>query len=85
MIPEFDSDGELPPGVHVATLDEVRQRFGIFSLTNRRPQLFTKLSELVEVARVSGIVDRLIIAGSFVTAKAAPNDVDVLIIFNTEK
>jgi len=83
VIPEFDSDGELPPGVHIATLEEVRQRFGRFSRTDRRPKLFGKLSELHEVARDSGIVDRFIIAGSFVTVKAVPNDVDILIIFNS--
>ena len=82
MIPEFDFDGELPPGVHTATLEDVRQRFGRFSRTDRRPKLFAKLSELVEAARTAGIVDRFIIAGSFVTAKAVPNDVDILIIFN---
>ncbi len=82
MIPEFDFDGELPPGVHTATLEEIRQRFGRFSRTDRRPKLFAKLSELVEAARNAGIVDRFIIAGSFVTAKAVPNDVDILIIFN---
>ncbi|MBI1925311.1 hypothetical protein HYR99_13800 [Candidatus Poribacteria bacterium] len=83
MIPEFDVDGDLPPSVHVATLEEIGQRFGKFSQTDRRPQLFAKLSELVEAARAAGVVDRFIIAGSFVTAKAVPNDVDILIIFNT--
>jgi hypothetical protein len=82
VIPEFDFEGDLPPGVHIATVGEVKERFGRFSRTDRRPKLFAKLSELHEAARNAGIVDRFIIAGSFVTAKAAPNDVDVLIIFN---
>jgi hypothetical protein len=93
VIPEFDFEGDLPPGVHIATVGEVKERFGRFSRTDRRPKLFAKLSELHEAARNAGIVDRFIIAGSFVTAKAVPNDVrfahqrlrlmvDVLIIFN---
>ena len=82
MIPEFDFEGDLPPGVHIATVGEVKERFGRFSRTDRRPKLFAKLSELHEAARNAGIVDSFVIAGSFMTAKAAPNVVDVLIIFN---
>ena len=28
MIPDFDEQGYLPPGVHVASLDEIEARFG---------------------------------------------------------
>jgi hypothetical protein len=28
MIPPFNDDGRLPPGVHPATLDEIDARFG---------------------------------------------------------
>jgi hypothetical protein len=28
MLPEFDATGDLPPGVHRATVNEVMQRFG---------------------------------------------------------
>ena len=28
MIPDFDENGYLPPGIHKATLDEISERFG---------------------------------------------------------
>jgi hypothetical protein len=28
VIPDFDQDGYLPPGVHPATIDEIAERFG---------------------------------------------------------
>ena len=31
MIPEFDERGYLPPGIHLASLEEVIERFGVQS------------------------------------------------------
>ena len=31
MLPEFDEVGNLPPGIHRATIEEVVQRFGVGS------------------------------------------------------
>jgi hypothetical protein len=28
LIPEFDQYGDLPPGLHVATMEEIAERFG---------------------------------------------------------
>jgi hypothetical protein len=82
MIPEWTQDGFLPPGVYLATLEEVEQRFVYFDRSNRRLQLFARFKELVQEARNSNIVQQLYLAGSFVTSKPEPNDFDCIIVFD---
>ncbi len=81
MIPPFDNDGDLPPGVYQATWAEFQRRLCIFARSDRRLKLCTLIEQLIVEARTSGIVEQLIIAGSFVTAKEEPNDYDAVIIF----
>jgi hypothetical protein len=71
-IPGLNDAGLLPPGVHDCTLDELRQRFGVFQTTDRRPKLFDKLQQLVQEAWATGFVAEIIVDGSFVTAKPDP-------------
>lgn len=75
MIPAFDEYGNLPPGVHVATLEEITDRFGAGS-AEREAQ---ELKEFVRWARLANI-RRMVVNGSFVTALDSPNDVDVVIL-----
>lgn len=77
-VPPLDESGNLPPGVHLATLAEVERVFGHGS--PRRDWLWKKLVEVVEVARTSGKVKRLIIWGSFVTRKEIPGDLDLFLV-----
>src|ERR1041384_3846131 len=79
-IPELNSVGLLPSGLFDSELPEVRVRFGAFSGSDRRPQLFARLEELVRVMRLSGLFEELIIDGSFVTSKERPNDIDLIAI-----
>lgn len=79
-IPTLNADGILPEGIHACGLDEIKARFGSFQGSDRRPQLFAKLEELIGELRKSSLIVALVVNGSFVTAKAAPNDVDVLIV-----
>lgn len=83
-LPPLDPEGFLPLGVHNVTLEEVRERFGQFQSSDRRPRLFEKLEEYVDVARRSGVVVRLIIDGSFVTAKADPEDIDLVAVVKAD-
>ena len=76
MIPEFDERGYLPPSVHVATLDEVRQRFGN---NVRRNELLSNFNVLLEVIRRVG-ASRLFLDGSFVTDKEIPGDIDAILV-----
>ena len=79
-IPPLNSDGRLPPGVHAATADEIRQQFGGFQGNHQRPRLFMRLTELAAAMQGSGLFESLLIDGSFVTAKPAPNDIDVIAV-----
>lgn len=84
MLPEFDIDGDLPPGIHQATLDELEAQLGRFVVSDRRINLFGLFRQLMTMARSSGIVDRLLVGGSFVTAKPEPNDIDVVVIISVD-
>lgn len=76
-IPPFRADGYLPEGLHLASEAEVLFRFG--SSTRRRRQLALRLRRWLELAREVG-GRRLLIDGSFVTAKEEPNDIDAVIL-----
>jgi len=79
-IPPLNADGLLPPGVHPATADEIRQQFGGFQGNDQRPRQFVRLTELAAAMQRSGLFESLLIDGSFVTAKPAPNDIDIIAV-----
>jgi hypothetical protein len=79
-IPPLNSDGVLPAGLFDCTLQEVRARFGSFAGSDQRARLLERLENLAGVMRSSGLFEALIIDGSFVTAKPAPNDIDLLAV-----
>ena len=76
-IPAFRSDGYLPPGVHVCTEAEATSRFGVAS--HRRRRLITRVRRWCELGRAIG-ARRLLLDGSFVTAKDEPEDVDAVML-----
>jgi hypothetical protein len=72
MIPEWSTNGDLPPGVRFATWTEIDKRFA-FNL--RRQQLLAGFREACELLRKAGC--RLVyLDGSFVTTKEYPGDFD---------
>jgi hypothetical protein len=77
VIPPFDDNGYLPPGIHRATLEEVAARFGRGPELRRVPM--ESLTWLVDLARRVG-AERLIVNGSFVTDVREPNDVDCVLL-----
>lgn len=72
MIPEFDDNGNLPPGIHLANLDEIEERF---VYNHHRRSLFEGLWVLIEELRKASCA-RLYLNGSFITNKELPNDYD---------
>ena len=82
MIPAFTEQGFLPPGIYQATLDEFKERFVIFQRSDRRLRLFVQLEKLLDQAARAGIVKRILIAGSFVSAKPEPNDFDCIVVLD---
>ncbi|MGH7169692.1 MAG: DUF6932 family protein [Gemmataceae bacterium] len=77
-IPAFNEEGDLPPGVHRATLSDVLERFGQGAV--QRCAVAARLSRLYQLAVSTGHLARFVVFGSFVTAKADPNDVDVILL-----
>ena len=74
-LPPFEPiTGRLPPGEHVATWEEVVDRFG---WNRRRRQLLDGLAEALALLADDGCT-RVWINGSFVTAKDEPGDFDVV-------
>lgn len=72
-IPDLDpATGYLPPGLHTATLAEIRIRFGT---TRKRLQLLAGLEWAAAQLFSAGVLD-LRIDGSFVTEKPEPGDID---------
>lgn len=77
MIPPFNDDGFLPPGIYPASLEEIQARFG------RNPELrrvqMQSIRWMVELAVKAG-VQRIILNGSFTTDIMEPNDVDCVLL-----
>ena len=79
VIPDF-IDGVLPDGIHTCTLEEVAGRFGRFQGSDRRPKLTNALKRYVAEVQALGVASALIIDGSYVTIKARPNDIDIILV-----
>lgn len=78
-IPELDEDGELPPGRHVATREELLVKF-VYEAPHveHRQRIFRALMAHAARMRVHFPVFTMWIDGGFVThKKAPPKDVDV--------
>ena len=78
MIPEFQKDGNIPKGLYKATLQEVREVFGTGSA--KRKLLIGNLENIIELAKSTGKLERVIIWGSFISNKDFPQDIDLLLI-----
>ena len=81
-LPEFDKKGELPLGVHRATLDAVVERFGYG--TRQRKDVTSRLVRIYGIARRTGKLERFVLFGSYVTTKPAPQDIDIILIMRDD-
>ncbi|RUT08231.1 hypothetical protein DSM106972_013990 [Dulcicalothrix desertica PCC 7102] len=72
MIPDFDENGNLPPGVHFCEWDEFVDRFGY---NDGRALLITGLQMAMEQLQAAGC-RTIYLNGSFVTIKPDPVDFD---------
>ena len=72
VIPGHDKDGQLPPGVHQATWDELRVRFGDGP---QRARLLAGLYRAARSLKSAGALT-LYVDGSFVSTKENPSDFD---------
>ncbi|MBM4257969.1 MAG: hypothetical protein FJ147_19015 [Deltaproteobacteria bacterium] len=76
-IPPFRSDGYLPEGLYVCSVADVLFRFG--SSSRRRRRLALRVRRWVELGQQVG-AQRLLVDGSFVTAKEEPHDIDSVLL-----
>lgn len=76
MIPKYINSKAsweiLPPGIHDATINEIRDRF---TFTERRVELFNGLIKALSELKKSGC-KMVYIDGSFITSKPIPRDYD---------
>jgi hypothetical protein len=76
--PEFNELGDLPIGLHRATIADVIAHFG--RGTAQRVAVTARLEHIYELARHTGCLQRFIIFGSYITAEPNPHDVDVFLV-----
>jgi len=81
-LPQLNRTGELPEGVHQATLDEVIAQFG--SGSAQRQEVTARLQRVYHLAYATRKLERLILFGSYITAKPDPNDVDVVLVIRDD-
>jgi hypothetical protein len=72
-IPILNELGELPPGIHVANLDEIEREFG--NSNSKRSKLMSGLKMAADNFKQAGVT-KIFVDGSFATAKEEPNDID---------
>ena len=72
MIPEFDENGNLPPGVHFCDWQEFVERFGT---NDTRRRMIAGLQLAMTQLKAAGC-RTIYINGSFVTIKPNPQDFD---------
>ena len=79
-LPPLTSNGDLPLGVHRASLQEVLDRFGTGS--RQRMAVAERLERVYRLAHATGHLARFVVFGSFVTDKPEPRDVDVFLVMD---
>ncbi len=75
-LPSLTSDGFLPPGMHVATLDQLRYSFGGSLI---REQLLENLEGFLDWVRPMQTFSCAYLGGGFVSDSATPADLDLIL------
>lgn len=70
----------MPEGVHRLALIELLERFG--DRTDLRQRATDALLLVLNLAMATSCLDRFIVFGSYITAKAEPNDVDLFLVMS---
>lgn len=81
-LPLVNESGDLPEGVHAASLDEAIARFGSGSIQRRAAT--DRLTQIHRLAQSTGCLDQLIVFGSYVTDEPEPNDDDVVLVMRND-
>lgn len=79
-IPPLDKRGLLPEGIHDASIDEIRTRFAI---STYRTALFDDFVRFMNI-EVESLDAPIFMAGSYLSDKPLPNDIEITIEVNLE-
>lgn len=79
-IPDFNTNGILPAGFHDCDLSEIA---AMFVYNNKREKVWETLAEYLKQISLVPQVNVVYVDGSFVTNKALPGDVDLVLEFNS--
>lgn len=79
-LPELTDSGELPLGVHRASLQETLERFAVGH--PQRIAVGERLERIYHLATATAHLARFVVFGSFVTDQPEPNDVDVFLVMD---
>ncbi len=80
-LPDFREDGWLPEGHYDSTWEELIDRFG-GSPGSKRERVLHELLNWRDGLRAKGVSGFIVLDGSFVSAKEAPGDFDVLLVMD---
>lgn len=86
MLPDFDENGNLPPGEYIATLEEITNRFIVPRWKKRRPLTEALQDYLthIDIDILTRNILRIYIDGSYITSKLVPSDIDMLIVLRSD-
>jgi hypothetical protein len=73
VLSDFDKNGNLPPGIHIATIQEVEAHF---THNIQRKKLFKALLKVLEILQGCNCRE-VYLNGSFITVKSEPGDYDL--------
>jgi hypothetical protein len=76
LLPAFNYHGFLPEGIHDTTFDVLRERFVI---NPQRVALWERLEAFLKEALAYDTFSYVYIDGGFITGKAAPEDIDIIL------
>lgn len=82
MIPPFDDQGDLPPGIHRTDLSTFLLRFSVFDRSDRRIRICSRLELLVKEIQTTQFIRRIYVGGSLVSSKPDPNDFDCVLVLD---
>jgi hypothetical protein len=80
--PPFNTQGDLPPGIHTATITQVTEHFQ--GDTDQRAICTQHLLHIHNLAKHTGHLARFIVFGSYITNKPSPNDIDIILIMDDD-
>lgn len=80
MIPDFDDNGNIPPGIYCPSLYEFKDTFVTsFSESETRDELYQSYISYCTYLQTFNFANIQWVAGSYVSSKLNPSDVDTVI------